>query len=147
MKRLHLLLVLVLALASVQLAACSPQQEVAPEQAPVHVEHLNGAQPTRVTLTPDAVKRLDLQTDSVQVATVNGAEKTLIPYSSIVYDTEGKTWVYTSPQVGTYLRTPVQVESIDGDDVAIAAGLPAGTMVVTVGAEELFGSETEFEEE
>jgi hypothetical protein len=130
-----------------QLAACSPKQEPAAETSPVHVEHLNGAQPTRVTLTSDAVKRLDLQTDSVQVANVNGVEKTIVPYSSIVYDTEGGTWVYASPQEGTYLRTAVQVESVDGDDVSIAAGLPAGTAVVTVGTEELFGSETEFEEE
>lgn len=147
MRRLHLLLLIVLLLASLQLSACAPKQELAPQVAPVHVTHLSGDQPTRVTLTPDAIKRLDLQTDSVQVANVNGVEKTLIPYSSIVYDTEGRTWVYTSPQEGTYLRTAVQIESIDGDDVTIAAGLPAGTAVVTVGAEELFGSETEFEEE
>lgn len=147
MRRVHLLLLLVLAVASLQLSACSPKQEAAPEQAPVHVEHLSGEQPTRVTLTPDAMKRLDLQTDSVQVANVKGVEKIIVPYSSIVYDTEGRTWVYTSPEEGTYFRTPVQVESIEGDGVTVAAGLPAGTAVVTVGAEELFGSETEFEEE
>src|SRR5512142_1026908 len=126
MKHLHSLPFIVVLLVSLQLAACSPKQEAAPEVAPVHVEHLSGAQPTRVTLTPDAVKRLDLQTDSVQVANVNGFENTTIPYSSIVYDTEGNTWVYTSPEAGTYLRTSVQVELIDGDDVTIAAGLPAG---------------------
>src|SRR5512146_889079 len=97
MKRLHLLLLIVVLLASLQLSACAPKQEAAAEVAPVHVEHLSGEQPTRVTLTPDAMKRLDLQTDSVQVASVNGAEQTIIPYSSIVYDTEGNTWVYASP--------------------------------------------------
>jgi hypothetical protein len=147
MKRLHTLLLVLVMIGSLLLSACSAKPEAPAEVPPVQVEHLSGEQPTRVTLTDDAVKRLDLQTDSVQVATVNGVEQTVIPYSSIVYDTEGHTWVYTSPQTGTYLRTGVQVESIDGDDAIIAAGLASGTAVVTVGAEELFGSETEFEEE
>ena len=147
MKRLYFFLLVAVVLASLQLSACTPNPKPVAEEAPVHVEHLNGEQPTRVTLTTDAVKRLDLQTDSVQVATVNGVKQTVIPYAAIVYDTEGRTWIYTSPQAGTYLRTPVQVELIQDDDVIIAAGLPAGTAVVTVGAEELLGSETEFEEE
>ena len=147
MKRMDLFLGVLLVLVSLLLSACSAKPEAPAEVPPVQVEHLTGDQPTRVTLTEDAIKRLDLQTDSVQVATVNGVEQTVIPYSSIVYDTEGHTWVYTSQQPGTYLRTGVQVESIDGDDAVVAAGLASGTAVVTVGAEELFGSETEFEEE
>ena len=147
MKRVQFFLLIALLLGSLQLSACSPKQEPAAEIAPVHVEHLSGEQPTRITLTPDAIRRLDLQTDGLQVENVNGVEKTIVPYSSVVYDTEGKTWVYTSPQAGTYLRTPIQVVSIDSDDVTIAGGLPDGTAIVTVGAEELFGSETEFEEE
>jgi hypothetical protein len=147
MKRKDLFLGVLLVLVSLLLSACSPKAEAPAEASPVQVEHLTGAQPTRITLTEDAIKRLDLQTDSVQVATVKGVEQTLIPYSSIVYDTSGRTWVYTTPQPGTYFRTGVQVESIDGDDAIVAPGLPSGTAVVTVGAEELFGSETEFEEE
>lgn len=147
MKRLHTSLVALLVVGSLYLSACSAKPEAPAEAPPVQVDHLTGEQPTRLTLTEDAIKRLDLQTDSVQVATVNGVEQTLIPYSSLIYDTNGGTWVYTSPQAGTYFRTAVQVESIDGDDAIVAAGLPSGTAVVTVGAEELFGSETEFEEE
>jgi len=148
MKHMHLFLVGFLLLASMQLSACSRQPEAAAEaQAPVQVEHLMGTQPTRVTLTEDAAKRIDIQTDFVQIETVSGVQQTVIPYASILYDTEGHTWVYESPDPLTYLRTPVQVKSISGDDVVIAPGLPAGTALVTVGAEELFGSETEFEEE
>ena len=147
MKRVHGILAVIVLTVSLQISACSAKPEAAVEDSPVRVEHLSGEQPTRVTLTEDAIRRLDLQTDSVQVATVNGAEVTVIPYSSIIYDTDGHTWVYTSPQAGTYLRTAVEVESIQGDDAIIATGLPAGSAIVTVGAEELFGSETEFEEE
>lgn len=147
MKHLYPFLVVMLAVSVLGLAACSPKPEAAAETPPIRVEHLSGEQPTQLTLVPDAAKRLDIQTDTVQVENVNGVERTAIPYASIVYDTEGHTWIYTSPGPLTYLRTPVQVETIDGDDAIVAPGLKAGTEVVTVGAEELFGSETEFEEE
>jgi len=147
MKHMHQYLVVVFAISALQLTACSPKSEAAVELPPAQVEHLSGEQVTRVTLTEDAAKRLDVQTDTVQIQTVGGVDQTVIPYASIVYDTEGHTWIYTSPAPLTYVRTSVQVESIQGDDAVIAAGLPSGTTVVTVGAEELFGSETEFEEE
>ncbi len=146
MKQIHALLLVVI-IAGLLVSACAPKLEAAAPVPLVRVEHLTGAQPTRITLTADGIKRLDLQTGIVRLKQVKGTEQTVIPYSSIVYDTQGQTWVYTSPEVGTYLRTSVQVENIDGDDAYITEGLPAGTAIVTVGAEELFGSETEFEEE
>ena len=148
MKHKNHFLVIVVLIASLQLAACAKKPEATVEEVPsVQVVHLEGDQPAQVTLSAEAEKRLDVQTDSVQVEMVNGVERQVIPYSSILYDTQGNTWIYTSPQALTYVRTPVKVESIQGDDAVLLAGPPAGTTVVTVGAEELFGSETEFEEE
>ena len=68
-------------------------------------------------------------------------------FISLVYDTEGNTWIYASSEALTYVRTSVKVDSIQGDDAVLLVGPPAGTQVVSVGAEELFGAETEFEEE
>ncbi len=110
MKRTYAILPVLALAASLVLSACSAQPEADAPVPPVQVEHLTGEQPTRVSLTEDAIQRLDLQTETVEMEAVNGAQQTVIPYSSIVYDTQGKTWVYTSPQAGTYLRTPVQVE-------------------------------------
>jgi hypothetical protein len=148
MKHKNHFLVVVLLITALQLTACSKNPVATTQEVPpVQVVHLGGNEPTRVTLTADAAKRLDVQTDSVQAELVSGVERTVIPYSSIVYDTEGNTWIYTSPDALTYVRTSVDVDSIDGDDVVLLEGPPAGTAVVTVGAEELFGAETEFEEE
>ena len=149
MKHFRFLLIGIVLIASLQLSACSgqPQAAGADEPLPARVEHLTGAQPARITLTEDAARRLDLQTDVVSIENTSGVQETVIPYASIIYDTEGGTWVYASPAPLTFLRTPVQVQAIRGDDVVIAPGLTAGMAVVTVGAEELFGSETEFEEE
>jgi hypothetical protein len=41
----------------------------------------------------------------------------------------------------------VTVNTIDGDQVVLSQGPEAGAQVVTLGATELFGSESEFEEE
>jgi hypothetical protein len=147
MNRKYQALVGVLLLAAVLLTACGKAAEPAPEASPVQVEHLNGKEVSRVTLTTDAAKRLDLQTDAAQVESIEGAERVVVPYASVLYDTEGHTWVYAASDALTFVRTPVEVESINGDDVVLKSGVAAGTNVVTVGAEELFGSETEFEEE
>lgn len=146
-RRIQFPAVLILIL-SLQLAGCSPKPQAnSPEIPPVRVVHLGGETASRITLTADAAKRLDLQTETVQAENLGGVERVLVPYAAIIYDTTGNTWIYTNPNALTYDRVPVTVDSIDGDDVLLVAGPPAGTAVVTVGAEELFGSETEFEEE
>jgi hypothetical protein len=148
MKHQIQFLAAVILIASLALTGCSAKPEASsPATPPVQVTHLGGAVASRVTLTEDAAKRIDLQTDTVQTESVGGVERTLVPYASIVYDTVGNTWIYTSPNALTYERIPVSVDSIDGDDAVLVAGPAAGTTVVTVGAEELFGAETEFEEE
>ncbi len=141
-------LAVVILTASLQVTGCSADPEASiQETPPVQVVHLGGEVVTRVTLTADAAKRIDVQTDTVQTEDVGGVERTVVPYASIVYDTEGNTWIYTSPEALTYDRIPVKVDTIQGDDAVLVVGPAAGTAVVTVGAEELFGSETEFEEE
>jgi hypothetical protein len=46
-----------------------------------------------------------------------------------------------------YERQAITVDSIEGDQVFLSDGPEAGANVVTLGATELFGSESEFEEE
>ena len=137
-------------LGTLLLSACGKSQAVIPvtgKNAPVKVEHLGGADPTRITLTEPAAKRLDIQTVLVQEAEVSGTQRLVAPYAAILYDTQGNTWVYTNPEPLVFVRQPVVVDHIEGDLAVLSNGPDAGSMVVTVGAEELFGSETEFEEE
>jgi len=67
----------------------------------------------------------------------------VVPYQALLYDEEGGTFVYVVHGPLTYLRRAVDVRSIDGDRVLIAAGPRAGTQVVTVGAAEVYGTELE----
>ena len=142
-------MVAALLLACLLLAACGQNAEAtsAEENHPVTVEELTGAEPTRETLTEDAAKRLDLQTAEVHDEMIDGANRTVIPYASVIYDTEGATWVYLNPEPLTFVRHPVTVDTIKGDQAFLSDVLPSGSTVVTVGVAELYGAESEFEEE
>lgn len=138
-----------LLVACLPLAACTQTSRAATDEAPLSakVEHLEGPAPARVTLTEDAARRLDIQTAIVRVMVVDRLRREVIPYAAVLYDPEGETWTYTNPEPMTFVRTRIEIESIEGDLAILSAGPPPGTAVVTVGAQELFGSELEFEEE
>ena len=135
--------------ACLALAACRGTMEMAADEdgGPAKVEHLDGAEPTRVTLTEDAAKRLDIQTAEVREMQVGGAKRVVIPYAAVLYDTEGNTWTYTSPAPLVFVRHRITVDYIEGELAILSEGPPAGSAVVILGAEELYGSELEFEEE
>ena len=85
--------------------------------------------------------------DQVREAPLNGVARKVIPYSSIIYDTDGATWVYVNSEPLTFVRHAVTVAEIQGDQVFVTDDLPAGSAIVTTGATELYGAEFEFEEE
>lgn len=93
----------------------------------------------RITLTKKAAERLDIKTAKVDL---EPGGTLVAPYSAVLYDTKGQTWVYTNPQPLVYLRHPIVVDSISGQRVLLKAGPPAGTVVVTVGVAELYGAES-----
>lgn len=132
-------------------SGCGPRaaaQEVSTatrKQQPSRVEQINGTDKNRVILTEEAADRLDIHLEEVQQTQVDGAPRATIPYGAIVYDVEGEAWAYTSPEPLTFVRSPLDVESIDGDIAILSQGPPVGTSVVSVGAAELFGAEFEFQ--
>jgi hypothetical protein len=92
----------------------------------------------KLTLTDKAIERLEVTTAKVTKGTGSALE---VPYGALVYDANGKTWVYTNPEPRTYIRAAVTVDRITGNVVQLRSGPAAGTDVVTVGAAELFGAE------
>ncbi len=71
----------------------------------------------------------------------SGEPRKTIPYGAVLYDPTGKTWVYTNPSELVFVREPIQIQTIAGDDVILSEGPPSGAPVVTVGAAELYGTE------
>jgi hypothetical protein len=138
------LAILGLLVALPQLSACTQTAaEATGGQEPAKVEHVEGSEDvSRLTLTPRAVERLGIQTTPVREQTVAGKRRKVVPYGALLYDAAGETSVYVSPSANTYAREPVTVEVIEGDRAVLAAGPAAGTAVVSVGAAELYGTET-----
>jgi hypothetical protein len=112
------------------------------ETPPALIKPVAGSQIPQLQLTERAVQRLGIVTQPVrQTATAGHAAREIIPYSAVVYDTDGSTWTYVNTAARTYERKPITVTEIDGDIAQLSAGPSAGTPVVTVGSAELLGTE------
>lgn len=77
----------------------------------------------------------------VELSLGSTVQRSVVPYSAVVYDVKGDAWVYTQSAPLNFVRHQVMVDYIDDDLAVLAKGPPAGTAVVTVGVAELFGSE------
>ena len=68
-------------------------------------------------------------------------ESLVVPWSAVVHDVHGGTWVYERSAPQTYTRRRVQVKHVVGELAALDGGVKPGTSVVTTGVAELFGTE------
>lgn len=83
----------------------------------------------------------------VELQHAGGGPQLTIPYSAVIYGVEGGVWTYTSTGPLTFVRAPITVAAIQGTTAVLSKGPPAGTEVVTVGGEELLGTEFAIEGE
>jgi hypothetical protein len=112
------------------------------ETPPALIKPVAGSQIPQLQLTERAVQRLGIVTQPVRpIKTAGQPARETIPYSAVVYDTDGSTWTYVNTAARTYERKPITVTEIDGEIAQLSAGPAAGTAVVTVGAAELLGTE------
>ncbi len=127
------------------LVGCSQAPVAAhPRTPPAVVEPGTGGAPGRITLTAQAAQRIGLKTVAVAAAPAGSSAtaSTMIPYGAVLYDAFGKTWAYVNPEGLVFVRQPITVRTIEGDAAFLTDGPPPGTLVVSVGVAELFGTET-----
>jgi hypothetical protein len=137
------LAILGLLIAVPQLSACTQEAAEADSAAePAKVEHVEGSEVSRLTLTAKAAERLGIQTKPVLTGRVAGKQRSVIPYSAVLYDANGDTWVYVTSEPLTYVRERIAVDFIQRSQAVLTDGPAPGTAVVTVGAAELHGTET-----
>jgi len=113
---------------------------------PSTVEAVDGSDTKKVVLTEQAVTRLGIQTDTVAVKAVAGANgktatRTTLPYSALLYDSKGNTWVFEVIEPRTYQRKKVDVEVVEGETLVMRSGPSLAATIVTVGAAVLYGTE------
>lgn len=124
------------------LAGCGSAGAAAPPD-PAALKPVAGSSVQQVQLSGQAMHRIGLRTQPVQAAPGAGsaAARRQIPYSAVVYDTEGSTWAYVSAGDRTFVRQRIAINDIEGNTAVLTAGPAVGVLVVTVGAPELLGTE------
>jgi RND family efflux transporter MFP subunit len=81
---------------------------------------------------------------AAQIQMQGSADSLTVPWSAIIYDVYGGTWVYEQTGEHTFVRQRVILRRVQNDLAVLDAGPPPGTKVVIAGAAELFGTETGF---
>jgi hypothetical protein len=120
------------------LSGCADKSSESELKGPATLVERGEDQVPQIVLADDkAAERLGIE----YVEIVDEAGAKVIPYSAVVYDSDGKTWAYTSPKSLTFERQPITVTNIEGDKATLSDGPASGTPVVTVGAAELLGVE------
>ncbi len=138
---------LVLVASVVSLSACSEASsgydyETASHHEPAKLEPIKGTDVQRVIFDAVAAKRVGVKTTPIR----QDGQGKIMPYAALIYDADGNTYAYTAPEPLTYVRQEISVDHFDGDSVVLSDGPPIGTEVVTVGVDEVYGTEFEVEE-
>jgi hypothetical protein len=120
--------------AALGLTACGPTPSMIEQIDPSTLEEIEGSELKRVLLTEKAAERIGVQT-----VPVSGL---VVPYSAVIYDTEGNTWIYTNPAPLTFVRVPIVIDRIEADQAFLSNGLKSDAPIVTLGVAELYGAET-----
>lgn len=135
MKRIQSLSIMIVLVAVLGLAACGPKVTTSTEKInPSTLEEIPGSELQKVILTEKAAERIGVETVP--------ADDTAVPYSAVIYDTEGNTWVYTNPSPLTFVRAPILIDRIEGDQAFLGEDLATDDPIVTVGVIEIYGAET-----
>src|SRR5215470_19540810 len=102
--------------AALILTACSTAATA--DAPPATIIPVAGSQIPRLELTSDAIQRLGIATQPVRPAPASAAAtgaREVIPYSAVVYDTDGSTWAFVNTVPRSYLRQPITIAAINGN--------------------------------
>lgn len=130
---------------SLSATAGAPSMMAKPANAPPTADPLTSTTHLYYTLENNELALRPMQRVSV---TLNSRQKHIqtltIPWSAVVFDIYGGSWVYTQQSKNVYARKRVFLDHVDGDQAIASDGPPEGSKVVVNGALELFGVETGF---
>jgi len=78
---------------------------------------------------------------SVTLTLKSAGKSLVVPYSSIIYDMYGGSWVYVKSDLQLYTRTRVELSHVSDTLAVLTRGVQAGDDVVCTGVAELYGTE------
>jgi hypothetical protein len=127
--RKHLLIALIV-LISLQFWACQKDNNENNFEHPSDVEDIEGSDFRRIMFTEKAMERIGVQTSTI-IQTSVSVQLKIIPYSALLHDPNGQTFVYASREPSVFLKYSVKVDYIEGRKVFLNEGPPLGTVVAT----------------
>ncbi len=92
---------------------------------------------------PEAILRPG-QRMAVRLKQLDRDRQLVVPWSAVLHDIHGGTWVYENTAPQTYVRRRVQVRYVADSNAVLESGPAPGSMIVAEGAVELFGTEFGF---
>ncbi|MCI0437163.1 MAG: efflux RND transporter periplasmic adaptor subunit, partial [Gemmatimonadetes bacterium] len=78
---------------------------------------------------------------TVSLPMLDSAEGLVVPWSAVLYDINGGTWVYEQLSASMFARRRIELSHRVGEWAVLTRGPEPGARVVTAGAAELFGTE------
>ena len=101
-------LALILGLAALALAACGGSTSSSTPPPAAKLVHVDGRAPS-VVLTPLGAQRIGIRTTAVAAVAHKRGATTVIPYSAVVYEANGKPVVFLKTGRLTYTGTPIAI--------------------------------------
>jgi len=121
-----------------------PTRPAAPVAAPPAANPAAGTADLIYALDNREAKYAPGQRVGVTLSLAGPADALVVPAAAVVYDVHGGGWVYEKAADRAYARRRVVVRYVANGLAVLASSPPVGTVVVTDGAAELFGTETGF---
>ena len=125
--------------AALVLGACSEVESNVRDNQPYTVEGPEDAAIKRVKMEDATAALLPVETVTVR----EDGRRKVVPHSAVIYTPDGDAFVYTKPKAETYIREPIDIVRVHGDDATLSNGPRAGTTIVTTGSAELLATEYE----
>jgi hypothetical protein len=125
--------------AGLVLGACSEVESNLRENQPYTVEGPEDAAIKTVKMDDATAALVPVELTEVRK---EGGRK-VVPHNAVIYNPDGEVFVYTKPKAETYIRAPIKIVRVTGDDAVLSKGPAAGTTIVTTGSAELLATEYE----
>lgn len=121
------------------LGACSEVESNVRDNQPYTVEGPEDAAIKTVKMDDATAALLPVRLADVR----DRGDRKVVPHSAVIYNPDGESFVYTKPKAETYIRAPIDIVRVHGDDATLSKGPAAGTKIVTTGSAELLATEYE----
>lgn len=122
------------------LAGSAPAVQAKPVSGPPSSDPLAGTLDLYFELAETGALRLGERV-VVTLPTRSAIDTKVVPWSAVIHDTGGGTWVYVQRGEHQFDRRRVELIAVSGDVAALARAPEVGAQVVSQGAAELYGVE------